>query len=465
MGMAHPLQLACQTIGANDCIASTGATGFGLENLSISFGPAATTRSSGYAVDIETCTGCSIENVSLNNGDLSGLRLASSTHTSIHNLTVSNFYANGTFMINNQDLRLDGLACQNNQDACFETSWFDSEYSAHGVPCQNITATNITSTNDLEGVLVNACNNVTVSGFAVIGSAKESIFVGQDPTTTTAHWPDRVAISNGTIYGAGYGTNPLNTATAQALYVNVGTNPSGPISHVTFANITASHVSSWGLQMAEFQNDDVNLSNLQFYDVGNGSTTGCLQTEGNQVNLNAVYCTDVGTYGLYDTNTVRLTGTGLNFSGVSQVSGTDSIYLSTTATGLVNLTNISVNDTNPIDLLKFDLRCQPFRQSLPLEYLVNRYPDPYRAHQREWPDHLYVFGRRPFDGVPQWWHDPEFCAPELLLSAHRRRDSDPVRQRCGALLPVEMLVEWSAADGIGRLAGPISHALYGELLL
>ena len=31
--------LACQTVGANDCIASTGATGFGLANLSISFGP------------------------------------------------------------------------------------------------------------------------------------------------------------------------------------------------------------------------------------------------------------------------------------------------------------------------------------------------------------------------------------------------------------------------------------------
>ncbi len=254
-------------------------------------------------------------------------------------------------------------------------------------------------------------------------------------------------------------------ATAQALYVNVGTNPSGPISHVTFANITASHVSSWGLQMAEFQNDDVNLSNLQFYDVGNGNTTGCLQTEGNQVNLNAVYCTDVGTYGLYDTNTVRLTGTGLNFSGVSQVSGTNSIYLSTTATGLVNLTNISVNDTNSIGLLKFDLRCQPFGRPLPLEYLVNRYSDPHRAHQREWPDHLHVFGRGPFDGVPQWWHDPKFCAPELLLSTHRRRDPDPVRQRCGALLPVEMLGKWSAADGIGRLAGPISHALHGELLL
>ena len=202
-----------------------GQRGSGCRILSISFGPAATTRSSGYAVDIETCTGCSLENVSLNNGDLSGLRLASSTHTSIHNLNISNFYANGTFMMNNQDLRLDGLACQNNQDACFETSWFDSEYSAHAVPCQNITATNIMSSNDLEGVLVNACNNVTVSGFAIVGSAKESIFVGQDPTTTTAHWPDRVAISNGAIYGAGYGTNPLNVATAQAVYINWDQSP------------------------------------------------------------------------------------------------------------------------------------------------------------------------------------------------------------------------------------------------
>jgi hypothetical protein len=338
--------LACQTVGANDCIASTGATGFGLSNLSIGFGPAASTRSSGYAVDIETCTGCALENVSLNNGDLSGLRLASSIHTSIHNLRISNFYANGTFMINNQDLSLDGLACQNNQDACFETSWFDSEYSAHGVPCQNITATNITSQNDLETILVNACNNVSVTNFSSIGSAKEAIFIGQDPTTTTAHWPDRVSISNGTIYGAGYGTNPLNVATAPALYFNVGTSPGSVISHVAIGNITASHISGWGLQMADLQNDDLQLSNASFYDVGNGNTQGCLQTEGNAISLDNVQCTNVGTYGLYDTNTNRLTGTGLNFTAVSQVSGTDSIYLAAGATGLVNITNVSVNDTN-----------------------------------------------------------------------------------------------------------------------
>jgi len=340
--------LACQTIGTNDCIASTGATGFGLKNLAISFGPTATARTSGYAVDIQSCTNCTFEGLTLNNGDLSGMRLASSVHTQIHNLSISNFYANGLFAINNQDLRVEGEACYNNQDACFETSWYDSQYASYGIPCQNITASNIISNSDTETILINSCNNVSVDGFTSLNSGREAVFVGQDPTTTTAAWPDRISISNGTIYGSGYGSNARNSATAQALYINVDTSPgAGVISHIAFSNIVATHISGWGLQMAELQNDDVQASNLQFYDVGNGNSTGCLQTEGNQVNFNAVYCTNVGTYGLYDQNTLRLTGTGLNFSAVSQVSGTDSIYIAATATGLVNLTNVSVNDTNP----------------------------------------------------------------------------------------------------------------------
>lgn len=337
----------CNTVGGADCIQSTGATGFGLQNLSISFGPTATTRSSGYAVDIETCTNCLLDSVYLNNGDLSGLRVASSVHTSIHNLKVSNFFANGTFLINNQDLRLDGLSCANDGDACFETSWFDSEFTAHAIPCENITATNINSSNDVEAVLVNSCRNVTVDGFTSAGSAKEAVFVGQDPTTTTLHWPDRIAISNGAIFGSGYGSNPLNLATAQAILINVGTSPGSVISHIAFSNIVATHISSWGLQMAELQNDDIQASNLSFYDVGNGNTTGCLQTEGNQVSLNGVTCNDVGTYGLYDQNTKRLTGTAVTFNAVNQVStGIDAVYLSATATGYVNLTNVNVNDTN-----------------------------------------------------------------------------------------------------------------------
>src|SRR6202167_2656491 len=219
--------LACQTIGTNDCIASTGATGFGLSNLAISFGPAATARTSGYALDVQSCTSCTFDGVTLNNGDLSGFRLASSVHNSIHNMSIANFEANGLFAINDQDLRVSGLSCSNNADACFETSWYDSQYSTYSIPCQDITAEGITSANDTETILIISCNNVTVNGFVAIGSGREAVFVGEDNTTTATQWPDRISISNGTIYGSGYGTNSRNSVTAQALYINVAAAPGG----------------------------------------------------------------------------------------------------------------------------------------------------------------------------------------------------------------------------------------------
>jgi hypothetical protein len=337
--------LACQTVGSNDCIASTGATGFGLRNLSISFGPAATTRSSGYAINIQSCTNCLLEGLTLNNGDLSGIRLASSVHTQMHNIAISNFYANGLFSINNQDLRVDGESCYNNQDACFETSWFDSQYSTYGIPCQNITATNITSNTDTEAILINACNNVSVNGFSALNSGKESVWVGQDPTTTTAHWPDRIEIGNGTIYGAGYGSNANNTATAQALYINVGTSPGSFVSHIAFSNIVAAHVSGWGLQMAELQNDDLELSNLRFDDIGSGNSAGCLQLEGNEINMADVSCSRSGTYALQIVNTNRLSSTNFTSTSPNQVgSGTQALY--NTSTGVINMNGLTFVDTN-----------------------------------------------------------------------------------------------------------------------
>ncbi|MGB8538935.1 MAG: glycosyl hydrolase family 28-related protein [Acidobacteriaceae bacterium] len=339
--------LACQTIGTNDCIASTGATGFGLQNLAISFGPTATARTSGYTLDVQSCTNCSFDGVTLNNGDLSGFRLASSVHTSIHNMSIANFEANGLFAINNQDLRVSGLSCANNGDACFETSWFDSQYSVYAIPCQDITAEGITSSNDTETILINSCNNVTVNGFVSLGSGREAVFVGEDNTTTTTQWPDRISISNGTIYGSGYGTNSRNSATAQALYINVGAAPgAGVISHIAMNNIVATHISGWGLQMAELQNDDLQLSNLRFYDVGSGNTAGCLQLEGNEINMDNVSCTLSGTYGLYIVNTNRLTSTNFTSTSPNQVgSGTQALY--NTSTGVINMNGLTFVDTNP----------------------------------------------------------------------------------------------------------------------
>ena len=339
--------LACQTIGTYDCIASSGATGFGLSNLAISFGPTATARTSGYALDVQSCTSCSFDGVTLNNGDLSGFRLASSVHNSIHNMSIANFEANGLFAINDQDLRVSGLSCANNADACFETSWYDSQYSSYSIPCQGITAEGITSTNDTETILINSCNNVTVNGFVSLGSGREAVFVGEDNTTTTTQWPDRISISNGTIYGSGYGTNSRNSATAQALYINVAAAPAaGVISHIALNNIVATHISAWGLQMAELQNDDLQLSNLRFYDVGSGNTAGCLQLEGNEINMDNVSCTLSGTYALYIINTNRLTSTNFTSTSPNQVgSGTQALY--NASTGFINMNGLAFVDTNP----------------------------------------------------------------------------------------------------------------------
>ena len=79
----------------------------------------------------------------------------------------------------------------------------------------------------------------------------------------------------------------------------------GIVSHIALNNIVATHISGWGLQMAELQNDDLQLSNLRFYDVGSGNTAGCLQLEGNEINMDNVSCTLSGTYALYIVNTNR----------------------------------------------------------------------------------------------------------------------------------------------------------------
>ncbi len=185
-----------------------------------------------------------------------------------------------------------------------------------------------------------------MNGFVSAGSGKEAVFVGEDNTTTTTQWPDRISISNGTIYGSGYGSNSRNSASAQALYINVADAPgAGVVSHIALSNIVATHISSWGLQMAELQNDDLQLSNLRFYDTGSGNTAGCLQLEGNEINMDNVSCTLSGTYALYIINTNRLTSTNFTSTSPNQVgSGTQALY--NASTGFINMNGLTFVDTN-----------------------------------------------------------------------------------------------------------------------
>ena len=98
--------------------------------------------------------------------------------------------------------------------------------------------------------------------------------------------------------------------------------------------------------------------------------------------LDNIQCTDVGTYGLYDTNTVRLTGTGLNFTAVSQVSGTVDLPIRWGDQSGQPYKHLGQRH-QPHNVLELHLRWQRRRQPLLMEYLVNRNPDAYRAYQRQ----------------------------------------------------------------------------------
>ena len=152
--------------------------------------------------------------------------------------------------------------------------------------------------------------------------AKESVFVGQDPTTTTTRtgltgFPYRMARST----DPGMGAMP-STPLPPRLFISTWARRRARASSRTSRsqNIVATHISGWGLQMAELQNDDLQLSTAVSTTWATGTATGCLQTEGNAVNWTMFNARTSGPMASTITNTVRLTGTGLNFTGVSQVS-------------------------------------------------------------------------------------------------------------------------------------------------
>ncbi len=215
--------------------------------------------------------------------------------------------------------------------------------------------------------------------------------------------------------------------------------------------------------MADLQNDDVQLSNVSFYDVGNGNAQGCLQTEGNQVNLANVSCTNVGTYGLYDTNTLRLTGTELNFKRVSQVSGTQAIYLSTTATGLVNITNIGVNDTNALTYSSSIYDGSPSGNHGLVGHLVYGYGHPHRPHMPPTAQTTYTYSDAGHSFVfRNGGMIQSFVPPNYYFLPTAGATPTSYVNGAVALLPIKMLGVRFAADGVCWLAGRISHAHDGE---
>jgi hypothetical protein len=188
---------ACTTL-ANDCLKFSSASNAVLENFSLKYTPATTTRNGAQLLTIDAGSNVTLNNLELFNGNSSGLFINKSDKISTRRIYVHDMLANGVFLTNSSNSSIDQTIGNGNGDALIETSFFDSQVHA----CDTITITDVVSTGDVTGLLINGCTNVTASNLAITGSTGAGIYVRQDSSTTTAHWPDGTIINGAVIYGA-----------------------------------------------------------------------------------------------------------------------------------------------------------------------------------------------------------------------------------------------------------------------
>jgi hypothetical protein len=187
-------RFSCTTL-ANDCLKFTGASNTILENLAFSYAPAATIRNGAQLLTIDSGSNVTLKDLELFNGNSSGLFINKSDKISTRRIYVHGMLANGIFLTNSTNSSIEQTIGSGNGDALVETSFFDSQVHA----CDNLTITDLVSTGDVSGILINGCTNVSASNLAITGSTGAGIYVRQDSLTTTAHWPDGTVINGATI--------------------------------------------------------------------------------------------------------------------------------------------------------------------------------------------------------------------------------------------------------------------------
>ena len=169
----------------------------------------------GFPVAIDSGLNILIQDNYSNDGN-TGWRIGNSTHVRFEGNSCSNMHGNCLFGPNNNDFHSVNTSCFNNGDTCEEYSRWHFETSP---TCSQITSTGMNSFNDGTGIIVDSCTDVVISDFTILfngGGAQGAIFIGQDHNTTTDHYPDRVQLSNGSIYGAGYSNGGVNNNVLQA---------------------------------------------------------------------------------------------------------------------------------------------------------------------------------------------------------------------------------------------------------
>lgn len=339
----------------HDGLVFTTPTDLTIQHLTIKYIPKATNRATtGYPVNVQTGTHLRFVNLTLDNGPVSALRVASSMDVYYKDITIRNFMANGIFSINVQNVHLEGVRSSNNGDAPVEFSYYDSQYSAYAVPCRDIVAKGIRSRDDVHGIIVNGCTNVDVSDFILESTQHDAVEIIQDPKTNAATWPDNVSLSDGIISNTGYSLGKQNQPFIQAITIGTSAVPNGP-QHVSFTNVTVNRPGGECLRLNDHETVNLTLTAFHCYSPGmhgsladiTGRLIAGLDLNGNVVRLASVDVTGAAGPSFYFNSSRSLYAKGITSTNPNQhVDGlpiNSAIYVKTS--GLVHVEGFKIVDT------------------------------------------------------------------------------------------------------------------------
>lgn len=323
----------------------TNANGLTIKDLYFQYQPTRTTRGGGGPVSIDSSTNVLVQNNYFQNGNLSGLRISSSNNARVVGNSIANFLANGIFTVNNTNLKFENTTCTNNGDGCEEYSYFDAGESQ--LACHSITSTGMTSNNDNAGFIVNGCQNVSVSNFNIFGAGGFAINITQDPATTVTSFPDQVEISNGSIYGTGYGTNASNSVNAPALEINIAATPA-TTQRILLNNLHITHTANRALFLGDHNTVNLSANNLWVDDNGAVQTLGqgeaIVFAGGHEVKLSNTYVANANRYALRNTLATYFESSAFT-SENNQVGNTSAASIRNDGSGTFVMNGVNIIDT------------------------------------------------------------------------------------------------------------------------
>lgn len=330
---------------ANTGLNFTAANGVVLRDMYLQYQPNRTTRGGAYAVSFDNSDNVIIQGMYVNNGNGSGIRIGNSGNVRAINNTITNQLANGFFTLNNTNLHMTNTTCTNNGDGCEEFSFF--EVGEARSTCVGITSTGMTSLNDNAGIIINGCQQVSVTGWSITGAGGFAINILQDPSTTTTSFPDQVEVGNGSIYGTGYGTNASNTVAAPGIQINISGTPS-TLQRINLHDIHITHTAQRGFFLGDHNTVNLTANNIWIDDAGAAQITGSGEAivfaGGNVVKWTNGTVANANRYALR--STAATYAEVLNFTSINnQVGNTSAASVRNDANGTFILNGVDMIDT------------------------------------------------------------------------------------------------------------------------